>query len=128
MRCCIELSRIAGSQGEFPFACVIAKGEDIIVETTNRVARDKDVACHAELLAVSEAQRKLGRTLSAKHQRSDLVAYRKSAFTCEWCGRPITLSDMPCSVISEAERRQRANTTSDVACQRELHESGYRDG
>ena len=55
------------------------------------------------------------------------MAYRQSAFTCEWCGRPITLSDMPCSVISEAERRRRANTTSDVVCQRELHESGYRD-
>ena len=62
MRRCIELSRIAGSQGEFPFACVIAKGEDVIVETTNRVARDKDVTCHAELLAVSQAQRTLGRT------------------------------------------------------------------
>jgi tRNA(adenine34) deaminase len=62
MRRCIELSRTAGSQGEFPFACVIAKGEDVIVETINGVARDKDVTCHAELLAVSEAQKKLGRT------------------------------------------------------------------
>ena len=53
------------------------------------------------------------------------MAYRKSAFTCKWCGRPITLNDMPCSVVSEAERQQRASTTSDVVCQRELHESGF---
>ena len=53
--------------------------------------------------------------------------YRKSAFMCEWCRRAITLSDRLCSVASEAERRERANTTGDVLCQRELRRAGYQD-
>src|SRR3712207_8891606 len=59
---CIALSREAVKAGEFPFACIIAENGQVVVETTNRVSRDRDVTRHAELLAVSEAQRKLGRT------------------------------------------------------------------
>jgi len=62
MERCIALSREAVSEGEYPFACVIAENGRVVVETTNRVARDCDVTRHAELMAVSEAQRKLGRT------------------------------------------------------------------
>ena len=58
---CIELSRHAISQGEFPFACVICKDGDILVETTNRVKRDTDVTKHAEMVAMSEAQKKIGK-------------------------------------------------------------------
>ena len=57
---CIALSRQAVDEGEYPFACVITKDDQIIVEATNRVAREGDITRHAELLAVSEAQRKLG--------------------------------------------------------------------
>jgi tRNA(adenine34) deaminase len=59
---CIALSREAVDEGEYPFACVITENGRVVVETTNRVARDRDVTRHAELMAVSEAQRKLGRT------------------------------------------------------------------
>jgi tRNA(adenine34) deaminase len=62
MERCIALSREAVAEGEYPFACVIAENGRVVVETTNRVARDCDVTRHAELMAVSEAQRKLGRT------------------------------------------------------------------
>ena len=37
---CIALSRQAAADGEYPFACVIAKGAEVVVETTNRVARE----------------------------------------------------------------------------------------
>jgi tRNA(adenine34) deaminase len=57
---CIELSKTAGKDGEFPFACVIAREGKVVVETTNRVARDADVTRHAELVAVSMAQKVLG--------------------------------------------------------------------
>src|SRR5438128_8092438 len=61
MRRCIELSRIATTQGEFPFAALIcSKDGTVLAEATNRVARDRDVTRHAELLAVSEAQKVLG--------------------------------------------------------------------
>src|SRR5262249_9176148 len=61
MRRCIELSATAIKEGEFPFSSLIAEGDKIIVEVTNRVRRNADVTQHAELLAVSEAQKALGR-------------------------------------------------------------------
>lgn len=61
MRRCIELSRTATQDGEFPFACVIGKGEEIVAEAANRVSRNGDVTRHAELLAISAAQEKLGK-------------------------------------------------------------------
>jgi tRNA(adenine34) deaminase len=60
MERCIALSKTAGSLGEFPFACVIARDGEVIVESTNRVARDADVTRHAEIVAVSMAQKALG--------------------------------------------------------------------
>jgi tRNA(adenine34) deaminase len=60
MRRCIELSRLATQDGEFPFACVIARDGTIVAEATNRVARDGDVTRHAEMVAVSLAQKALG--------------------------------------------------------------------
>jgi tRNA(adenine34) deaminase len=61
MRRCIELSKTAGKQGEFPFASLVCKGETILAESTNRVTRDKDITRHAELVTVSQAQKAIGR-------------------------------------------------------------------
>jgi tRNA(adenine34) deaminase len=60
MRRCIELSAVATQNGEFPFAAIVCEGADIISEMTNSVAQDGDVTCHAELLAISKAQKVLG--------------------------------------------------------------------
>jgi tRNA(adenine34) deaminase len=57
---CIELAKLAATYGEFPYASVIAKNGEIVAEATNRVSRDKDVTRHAELIALSEAQKTLG--------------------------------------------------------------------
>jgi tRNA(adenine34) deaminase len=59
MRRCIELAKTARKAREFPFACVIARGGEVIVETINEVARERDITRHAELVAVSRAQRML---------------------------------------------------------------------
>lgn len=61
MEQCIRLSAIATGRGEFPFAALICEGDHIVVETTNLVAQSGDVTRHAELVAVSEAQKILGR-------------------------------------------------------------------
>jgi tRNA(adenine34) deaminase len=61
MRRCIRLSAVAAERGEFPFASLIYDGSRVISEATNQVAQDADVTRHAELLAISEAQKKLGR-------------------------------------------------------------------
>jgi tRNA(adenine34) deaminase len=60
MERCIALAKVGTQRGEFPFACVIAKDGEVIVETTNQVAQDGDVTRHAELVAVSLAQKALG--------------------------------------------------------------------
>jgi len=58
---CIQLSATAAMRGEFPFAALICDSDRIVVEATNQVAQRADVTRHAELIAVSEAQRLLRR-------------------------------------------------------------------
>src|SRR5947207_12399993 len=84
MRRCIELSRIATTQGEFPFAALIcSKDGSVLVEVTNRVARDRGVTRHAELLAVSEAQQILGQA-----SLGDCMIY-SNIEPCVMCSFPI---------------------------------------
>ena len=58
---CIELSRLATLEGEFPFASLISRNGEVVAEAANRVARESDVTRHAELLAISKAQESLGK-------------------------------------------------------------------
>ena len=58
---CIRLSAAAVQRGELPFAALICKGRDVVIETTNQVVQDADVTRHAELIAISQAQKILGR-------------------------------------------------------------------
>src|SRR5215475_3005870 len=62
MERCVELSKTAGAHGEFPFASLVCNGEVVISEAINGAERDVDVTRHAELMAVSQAQRVVGRT------------------------------------------------------------------
>lgn len=55
------LSAAATKSGEFPFACVICDGDTVVAESTNLVRQDGDITRHAELVAISEAQKVLGR-------------------------------------------------------------------
>lgn len=50
-----------GGRRELPFACVVCRGEEIIAEATNAVRRDQDVTRHAEIVAMAQARRVLGR-------------------------------------------------------------------
>jgi tRNA(adenine34) deaminase len=58
---CIELSRIAAEKGEHPFGTVIALNGKIVAEAINRTVRESDVTRHAEVLALSQAQKAMGR-------------------------------------------------------------------
>src|SRR5262245_40508912 len=58
---CLELARTGSEAGEFPFASVISKNGEVIAGAINRVARDQDITRHAELVAISEGQKLLGR-------------------------------------------------------------------
>lgn len=57
----IALSRAGGRQGEYPFGSVVARGREVIAEATNHSRREGDVSRHAEIVALAQARRSLGR-------------------------------------------------------------------
>ncbi len=58
---CIELSRVAASKGEYPFGAVVALDGQVVAEAINRSIRDRDVSRHAEVIALSRAQKAMGK-------------------------------------------------------------------
>jgi tRNA(adenine34) deaminase len=58
---CVELSRIAVGKTEYPFGTVIARDGQILAEAINHTVRDGDVTRHAEVIALSQAQKAIGR-------------------------------------------------------------------
>ena len=81
---CIALSRDAIAEGELPFACVICRDGEVVVEATNRVARDRDVSRHAEMVAISEVQRVLG---TKRLSRCTLYTNVEPCAMCSYCIR-----------------------------------------
>ena len=57
---CIDLSKASGKAGEYPYAAVICRGENVVAESINKVTHDGDVTRHAEVAAISRAQKTLG--------------------------------------------------------------------
>lgn len=60
MRRAISLGRGSGMR-ELPFSCVVCRDDEVIAEATNAVRRDQDVTRHAEIVAMANARRALGR-------------------------------------------------------------------
>lgn len=58
----IALSQQSGKAGEYPYGVLICRGDEVVAESTNRVKRDFDVTRHAEVVAISAAQKALGST------------------------------------------------------------------
>ena len=56
---CIGLSKASGKAGEYPYAAVICRNGIIVSESINRVTHDGDVTRHAEVAAISQAQKAL---------------------------------------------------------------------
>ena len=83
MRRCVELSAVAVRQRELPFSCVICRDGEVVAEAINRVVAEADVTRHAELLAISAAQKTLGRS-----DLSDCTIY-SSVEPCPMCAFPI---------------------------------------
>src|SRR6476659_449966 len=83
MRRCVELSTDAVRRRELPFACVICRDGEVVAEAINRVVQDADVTRHAEIIAISEAQRILGRS-----DLSDCTIY-SNVEPCPMCSFPI---------------------------------------
>ena len=95
---CIELSRIAVSKGEYPFGTVIALDGQIVAEGINSCMRGGDVSRHAEIIALSQAQRTVGRerlrgyTLYSNIEPCAMCAY---CIREAWVSRVVYALDSP---------------------------------
>ncbi len=56
----IDLAKANVERGGRPFACIILKDGEILVEAVNLVAQTHDPTAHAEICAIREASAKLG--------------------------------------------------------------------
>jgi len=61
MERCLELAQRGADKGELPFGAVIASRGQVVAEATNCVSSEGDVTRHAELVAISDAQKVLKR-------------------------------------------------------------------
>src|SRR5689334_6874716 len=61
MERCLELAQRGADKGELPFGAVIVSRGQVVAEATNCVSAEGDVTRHAELVALSEAQKVLKR-------------------------------------------------------------------
>jgi tRNA(adenine34) deaminase len=56
---CIDLAKTSGRAGEYPYAAIICRDGTVVAESINRVAHDHDATRHAEVVAISAAQKAL---------------------------------------------------------------------
>lgn len=61
MERCLEVARLGAKKGELPFGALIVSRGQVIAEAINRVSSESDVTRHAELVALSAAQKVLKR-------------------------------------------------------------------
>jgi tRNA(adenine34) deaminase len=61
MERCFEVAQRGADKGELPFGAVIVCQGQVIAEATNCVSSEGDVTRHAELVALSSAQKALKR-------------------------------------------------------------------
>jgi len=81
---CIELSRVAVGEGEHPFGTVIALDGRVVAEAINRSIRDGDVTRHAEVIALSGAQKAISRE---QLRRCTLYTNVEPCAMCSYCVR-----------------------------------------
>jgi tRNA(adenine34) deaminase len=79
----IALSKESGVAGEYPYGVLICRGAEVVAESINRVKHDSDVTRHAEIVAISAAQKMLGST-----SLDDCMIY-SSAEPCVFCSYAI---------------------------------------
>jgi len=79
----IALSKESGTAGEYPFGVLICRAGKVVTESIDRVKHDSDVTRHAEVVAISAAQKTLGST------SLDACVIYSSAEPCIFCSYAI---------------------------------------
>lgn len=60
MELALEEAQKAAEHGDVPIGCVIVHNGNIVASTHNRVEINQDSTAHAEILAIREAQKRIG--------------------------------------------------------------------
>ena len=89
MRLALDMAEASKRWGEFPFGAVIVRGERVVVAVENFEKRRADATAHAEMVAISEACRQLGR-----RDLSDCAIY-SSTEPCPMCAAAIFQTNIP---------------------------------
>jgi tRNA(adenine34) deaminase len=97
MRRCIALSRQAADAGDLPFASVLTLDGEIVAEAVNRARLERNVAAHAEVIAISRAQKKLG---FAEFSRATLYTNVEPCAMCAYCIREVGLGRVVFAIAS----------------------------
>ena len=79
----ITLSKESGEAGEYPYGVLICRGDAVVAQSINRVKYDSNLTRHAQVVAISAAQRVLGST-----SLDDCVIYSR-AEPCVFCSYAI---------------------------------------
>ena len=59
MRRAIDLAVRSGEEGEYPYGVVICRDGEVVADSINCVAHERDVTRHVEVVAISQAQKRL---------------------------------------------------------------------
>lgn len=89
MRLALDMAEASKRWGEFPFGAVIVRGNHVLAAVENAEARRGDVTAHAEMVAISQTCRQLGR-----RDLSDCTIY-SSTEPCPMCAAAIFQSNIP---------------------------------
>jgi tRNA(adenine34) deaminase len=94
---CIELSRVAATKGEYPFATVIALDGQVVAEAINQTIRDRDLTRHAEVIAISNAQK-----ATRRQQLRQVTLYTnvEPCAMCSYCIREASVGRVVFAIAS----------------------------
>jgi tRNA(adenine34) deaminase len=93
----IELSRQAVKQGEYPFGTVIARHGVVLAEAINCSIRKSDVAGHAEVIALSEAHKAVGKE---GLREATLYSNVEPCAMCSYCIREVQVGRVAFALAS----------------------------
>jgi len=105
MRRCLQLSEQSVAAGERPFGAVLAAGPVVVAAAGNRVEMDRDVTRHAEVVALAEAQRLLGKKDLSGHTLYSIVEpCAMCSFAIRECGIQRVIYALGSPVMGGASR------------------------
>jgi tRNA(Arg) A34 adenosine deaminase TadA len=97
MRVAIELSKKAGDGGNFPFAAILVKDGEVLLETLNGVDTEHDCTQHAEVRLASLATR----TYDGEMLKQ--CVFYTSAEPCPMCAGAIYWTGIPTMVYGNSD-------------------------